>query len=312
MKKIIWIWITLLVLSGCSSADIRIAGGNTTERQILAEVVKQMVVHYEPEISTNIINNLGSTTLIVAAMDTGEANVAGTMYTGTSLVGELNQGNILDPELAYETVVKEYYKQYNKVWFPSFGFDNTYAFMVKRDFAEQNNLKTVSDLEKIKDEISVGIDTSWMSREGDGYDAFQELYGYSFNNIYPMEISLVYTALNAQEMQVALGYSTDGRIDAYDLVILEDDRLLFPSYDASVVVDYDTLQEFPSLETIFLRLENEISNEVMQKLNRESDEERVEPYLVAQHFLEENNYFEDKEIIPLSTREVYSFMKEVE
>ena len=182
--------------------------------------------------------------------------------------------------------MKEYYKRWERYWYPSFGFDNTYAFMVTKKFAEENNLKTVSDLEKIKDKVSVGVDTAWIKREGDGYKAFQEIYGFKFKTIYPMDIGLVYTALASGEMDVVLGYSTDGKISSYDLVVLEDDKRLFPPYDCSPV-----------------------ASETMQKLNRQADEDLEMPAKVAENFLKKNNYFEDLKVDKNKIKEYREFVE---
>ncbi len=314
MKKIGTLLLCLCLLSACSlpglggsakDNNIVVAGGNSTERQILAEIVAQMIGHYIEDSKPSVVNNLGSTLLIVQTMERKDTNVSGAMYTGTSLTGELGLPITTDPVLAYQQVVKGYYDKYKMIWFPSYGFTNTYAFMVKRDFAEANQLRTVSDLKKVADQVRVGVDTAWMSREGDGYLPFQELYGFSFKTMYPMEIGLVYNALQADEMEVALGYSTDGRINAYDLVLLEDDLHLFPPYDASPVLTQEILETYPELETVLLKLEGSITAEAMQELNRLSAEERLEANVVAQQFLEANHYFEEKSVVKLSERPLY-------
>lgn len=319
MKKLIITLLSLTLLTGCTlpglganaqSNDIVIAGGNTTERQILTEILVQMTQHYVPDVKVSQINNLGSTLLIYQALTRNDANVAGAMYTGTSLTGELQMDPITDPKLAMETVQKEYYKRYQMLWFPSYGFENSYAFMVTRKFAEENNLTKVSDFEKLSSTLKVGVDSSWIDRPGDGYESFKELYGFSFTNLYPMEIGLVYNAVQVDEMQAVLGYSTDGRIEAYDLVILEDDRNLFPPYDASPLLSTKLLEAHPELELVFLKLENQIPQDVMQGLNRKADELKIEPKKVAQQFLEENNYFESVQPTPLSQRDGYSWYQE--
>lgn len=314
--------LSLIFLSGCSlpglgastgNNDIVIAGGNTTERQVLAEIVSQMVSHYMPEVKTGLINNLGSTLLILQTMTGKDTNVSGAMYTGTSLTGELGLPSTTDPEKALQQVIEGYYENYDMVWFPTYGFENTYAFMVTRDFSEQENITKVSQLKDIAPTLRAGVDTSWINRQGDGYEDFKRVYGFDFSQVLPMEIGLVYDAVQAQEMDIVLGYSTDGRIDAYDLVILEDDLNLFPPYNASPVVTAELLKTYPDLETVLLKLENEIDSSAMQALNRRSDEEKIEPQVVAREFLEANNYFEGKTVVPLSERSDYeSMMKEIQ
>ena len=153
--------------------------------------------------------------------------------------------------------------------------------------------------------MRAGIDTGWIDRDGDGYEAFKALYGFEFTTLLPMEIGLVYSALQSGDMDVVLGYSSDGRIDSYNLVILEDDLQLFPPYDASPAVSHQVLKDYPELETILLKLEGAISPSDMQGLNRRSDEDKLEPRMVAQEFLEANNYFEAVDPIPLRERPLY-------
>lgn len=313
MKKLLTLFI-MLSLTACNlpglggstlNDDIVIASGNTTERQIIAEVISQMITHYEPDIRVDTLSNLGSSVLIQQALLRGDANISAVMYTGTSLTGELNQPAETNTEIALEKVVKGYDEAFDLLWMPSFGFANSYAFMVSRDFSLEHDITKISDLEKMAYKINAGIDTGWMDRDGDGYVAFKELYGFEFKRLSPMDIGLVYSAIESGTMDVVLGYSTDGRIDAYDLVVLEDDLELFPAYDASLVISHGLYKEYPQLEAILLKLENSISNEMMQKLNRISDEERIEPKINAKNFLEENNYFEDVEIQKLEERETY-------
>ncbi|NLW14650.1 MAG: osmoprotectant ABC transporter substrate-binding protein [Erysipelothrix sp.] len=314
MKKYLITLILLISLSACTlpglsgsskNNDIVIASGGITERQIVSEIVAQMIRHYMPDTRVDILSNLGSSVLINQAMISGDANISSVMYTGTSLTGELGLEATTNVEEAFWTVVNGFSEQYDRVWFPSVGFTNTYAFMVSRSFAEEHNLNTISDMKDIAEDLRTGIDSAWLQREGDGYTDFKIKYDYEFGTVTPMEISLVYSAVLAGTMDVVLGYSTDGRIDAYDLVVLEDDLNFFPPYDASPVTSMKILKAYPELEDVLLRLENKISSEIMQKLNRKSDEDKIEPNIVAREFLEENNFFEDASIIKLKDRKGY-------
>lgn len=302
-----WISLPLLVLflSACSlpglgatfSKDgIVITGGTTTETQILAYIVEGMVHRYIPDAPVGLVNNLGSSTLNHQALIGGDANVSAARYTGTSLTGELGREPITQPDEAYEAVVKGFAEEFDQTWFPSYGFSNTYAFLVTEDFAKEHQVYKVSDLAPLADSLTAGVDNSWMERKGDGYRDFKNLYGFDFKSVYPMQIGLVYDALEAGSMDVVLGYSTDGRIASYSLRVLEDDLHLFPPYDASPVATNAILQEYPELRTILLKLESILTTEEMQQLNYEVDNNLIEPKKVAEDFLENNGYFEDKEV----------------
>lgn len=304
IKKVLIPIISSIILTACSlpglgsnltgeGEGISITGGAATEMSIMGYIVEGMVEHYI-DIDANVITNLFSTMNHQATM-TGAANVSAIRYTGTSLTGELGQDAVTDPELAKEKVVEGFEEEFNQKWFPTYGFANTYAFLVQEETAKEYDLEKVSDLKEHQDQFDVGVDTNWINRDGDGYDDFQELYGFEFDNLLPMSLGLMYTAFSNDEIDVALGYSTDGGIVAENLVVLEDDLNLFPPYDASPIASFEVLESYPELELIFQKLEGEIDENIMQELNYTSDNFLIEPKVVAQDWLEEMNFFEETE-----------------
>lgn len=296
LKWIVFICSIMLILSACSSGKdetIKIATMTTTESAIMGNMVKLMIEHYTDE-NVQMINNLGSSVVVHQAMLNGDANISATRYTGTDLTGALGQEAIKDPEEAMKKVQELFQKDYDQTFFDSYGFANTYAFMVSKETAKKYNLKKVSDLRKVADKMQAGVDTSWMNRPGDGYKAFVKEYGFDFNKVYPMQIGLVYDAVEAGKMDVVLGYTTDGRISSYDLVVLEDDLKFFPPYDCSPLATNELLKTHPEVKKILEKLVDKVSTEEMQKLNYESDNNLLEPAVVAQRFLEKHNYFDDK------------------
>ncbi|REH78084.1 osmoprotectant ABC transporter substrate-binding protein [Staphylococcus felis] len=304
-KSLIVVIVCLTVLSGCSlpglnnshsDGDVSITALATSESQILSHMLRLLIEHdTNGEVKPTLINNLGSSVIQHNAIESGDANISGVRYTGTELTGALNQAPIKDPKRAMTVVQSEFDQQFDQTFFDSYGFDNTYALMVTKDTAEKYHLKTVSDLKAHANELRVGMDSSWMSREGDGYKAFQKDYDLSFGTVRPMQIGLVYDALDSGSLDVAVGYSTDGRIAAYDLVVLDDDHQFFPPYDASPLVTNALLKEHPDLKPIIEKLEGQISTEEMQKLNYQADGQGQEPAIVAQQFLEKHNYFDKRD-----------------
>ncbi|MGY3777575.1 osmoprotectant ABC transporter substrate-binding protein [Isobaculum melis] len=291
----------MLLLSGCSlpglgggsdKNSIKVTALSTTESQILSYMIKDLVEH-ETDYKVEIIGNLGSAYVNHQALVNKEADISSTRYTGTDLMGVLGLPAEKDTAKALKIVQKEFDERYDQIWMPSYGFTNSYAFMVTKETAEKYGLEKVSDLSKVSDQLVAGADSTWLKRKGDGYDAFQETYGFDFKKIYPMQIGLVYDALEAGKMDVVLGYTTDGRISSYDLVVLEDDLKFFPPYDASMVVRKESLKEHPGLEEVINKLNGKITTEEMQKLNYRADNDLVEPAIVAKEFLVEHHYFDD-------------------
>ena len=293
--------VSLLTLAGCSlpglasaSSDntVAITGGITSESQILAALVAGMIEHYTDK-DTTVINNLATTTINHQAMMNGDAQVSAARYTGTDLTTTLGMDPVKDPKQAFDIVKKEFKSRFKQTYMASYGFDNTYVFLVRKDTAEKYGLKTVSDLQKHAGELTAGVDTAWITREGDGYDGFKKEYGFAFEKILPMQIGLVYDAVSAGKMDIVLGYSTDGRIASYDLVMLEDDKHFFPPYDAAAIIDDKLAKEDPKVKEAIAKLAGTIDTEEMQKLNYEADNNLVEPTVVAQEFLAKHNYFEE-------------------
>ncbi|MED3642134.1 MAG: osmoprotectant ABC transporter substrate-binding protein [Caldibacillus thermoamylovorans] len=281
-------------LSGAPESTIRIGTLNTTESQIMGQVVKQLIEH-ETDLEVVLVSNLGSSIVQHQAMLDEQVDITATRYTGTDLSGALGMEPVNDPDEAMKIVQKEFKKRWDQTWFDSYGFDNTYAFTVTKELAEKYGLEKVSDLADVAGELRFGVDNSWIHREGDGYQGFVETYGFEFPKIYPMQIGLVYEALANDEMDVVLAYSSDGRIAAFNLKILEDDKKFFPPYDTSLVARNEVLREHPELEGILNKLVGTIDTAKMQKMNYEADGEKREPAVVAQKFLEEHHYFEGVE-----------------
>ncbi|MBB2481839.1 osmoprotectant ABC transporter substrate-binding protein [Bacillus sp. APMAM] len=303
MKKSKWMMILVLsfslLISGCSlpglsassNKTINIGSMVTTESQILGYMEKYMIEHYT-NLKVDIVNNLGSSIVLHQAMENGDVDISSVRYTGTDLPGALGMEPVKDPKEALKIVQKEFQKRFNQTWFDSYGFANSYAFTVSKDFAEKHHLQKVSDLKPLVNDLRLGVDNSWLKRKGDGYEGFVKEYGFEFGHTFPMQIGLVYKAVQSGKMDVVLAYTTDGRINAYNLKVLEDDKHFFPPYDASPVARNDVLKQHPELKKVLQKLVGKISTEKMQQLNYESDGKMKEPSTVAKEFLEKNHYFE--------------------
>lgn len=299
LKFLFGICSMLLILSGCSLNDnnqsekVKIATLSTSESAIMGNMLKLMIEHYTDE-DVEMINNLGSSVVAHQATLNGDANISASRYTGTDLTGALGQEPIKDPTKAMKKVQKLFAEDYEQTFFDSYGFANTYAFMVTKETAEKYNLKKVSDLRKVAGKMEAGVDNSWMNRPGDGYKGFVKAYGFDFSKVYPMQIGLVYDAVEAGKMDIVLGYTTDGRIASYDLVVLEDDLHFFPPYDCSPLATNALLDSKPEVKKVLQRLVGKISTDEMQRLNFEADNNLLEPANVAKKFLEKNNYFDEE------------------
>lgn len=140
--------------------------------------------------------------------------------------------------------------------------------------------------------LRVAFDAEFLTRP-DGYEGLAQCYGFKFaSEPMQMDPGLMYRAVADGAVDVIDGFATDGRIPAYDLVVLKDDKEFFPPYHASPLVRAETLKKHPELEGILDRLAGRISDKTMQNLNYEVDEEGRRAYDVARDFLESQGLVE--------------------
>ena len=123
-----------------------------------------------------------------------------------------------------------------------------------------------------------------MSR-ADGYPGFARVYGFHFEETREMDLSLTYRALAEKQVDLIAGNSTDGLIDRYGLVQLEDDKRYFPPYDAVPVIRKATLAQYPQLRDVLRQLGAILTVEEMRKLNFAVDGEKRQPKEVARELL---------------------------
>jgi len=147
-----------------------------------------------------------------------------------------------------------------------------------------------------EDMLELAASIEFLERD-DGIHALEEEYGFEFgdDNIQTMEVGLSYSALDEEEVDVAMGFATDGRIPAFDLVILEDDKNFFPVYNPAPTINNEILEAYPELEEIINQLPPLLDEEKLPQLNQEVDIEEREPVDVAREFLEENELLGDYE-----------------
>lgn len=295
MKKLVGfvtVLLTVFVLAACSGGNDLTVGTQTySETKIMGYMYKELI-EAETDLNVDVKTDMATDTLVLESMMSDELEIA-TTYTGTALASFFTIDNPRDAEATMEQTQHDFLDEYNIKVYDSLGFANTYALAVTEEMAEEYNLETISDLAALADTFDFGSDTSWLERRGDdGYTAFTELYGFEFGETSPMSPNLVYEALESNERDVVLAYSTDARIDTMNLKTLEDDLQFFPPYEASSYVKQEILDEYPELDEIFSKLEGEIDLDTIRALNRRVDIDGEEPHDVAIDFLEERGMLE--------------------
>lgn len=274
--------------SAFAQETITIGSGNFAEPQILAEAVK-ILIEENTDLEVSHVRNFSGSSLIHSAFLAGDIDFY-VSYTGTQFTGILGMEvtqEWKDPKKIEDYVQEQFYDRFDATWFDTFGFNNTYAVAVSRDFAEKRNITQISDLSEYASEMTIAMDNTFRERVGDGFDDFLQVYNLDFKRPVSMDYGLMYRAVGSGEVDAAIAYSTDGRIAALDLVIIEDDRHFFPPYDGALVARNAVLDAYPEIREVIQPLIGQISNEVIQRYNQLVDVDYKDAADAARQMIDE-------------------------
>lgn len=290
MRKIIVMVICLTMtanlLIGCSEEKtVVIASKPMTEQYIIAEMLTQLITHHTDIKVEQKLGIGGGTSNIHPAMEKGEIDIY-PEYTGTGWMFVLKEDFMADPDALYTEVKAAYAEKYQIHWSNLYGFNDTFGIAIKKELAEELDIKTYSDLAAHSGELTLGAEYDFYERE-DGYPGLKDVYGFDFDEKKELDIGLKYQAISSDEVDVINVFSTDGRLKEVGLVVLEDDKNFFPSYFAATLIRQETLEEYPLLEEIMSMLDDKISNEEMIEMNYLVEIEKKDPKQVAKDFLVE-------------------------
>jgi osmoprotectant transport system substrate-binding protein len=283
----------LLCAGFAQAADkplIRIGARVFTEQTLLAEITSQYLrtKGYDVQVTGGLGSNLAR-----SAHESGQLDMLWE-YTGVSLVAYNHVTEKLDSEQSYARV-KELDGKKGLVWLTPSKFSNTYALALPKNVADEYpQITTISDLNKVlRDEAKtnhlVALDTEFANRS-DGLDGMVKLYGMNLTrtNIRQMDAGLVYTALRNGQVFAGLVYTTDGRLNAFKLKLLEDDKHYFPDYTAAPVVRQAYLDAHPQLAEQLKPLAELFDDNTMRQLNARVDVDHESPSAVAADFLRQH------------------------
>jgi osmoprotectant transport system substrate-binding protein len=280
----------MLSLTACSSLTtnskasdtITVLGKNFTEQDIMANMVGLML-EKNTNLHVNVKSYLGGTDVVFSAIKSGRGDVY-VEYTGTGLVNIMGEKTISDPNQVYQTVKTEFPKKYQIDWLKPLGFNDTYALAVKPETAQKYHLKTVSDLVKHENELTLGTEQEFVDRE-DGLKGLEKTYGLHFKNVKAMDVGLKYQAINSGKVDVIDAFTTDGLLAKDHLVLLQDDKQFFPPYYAVPIVREETLKQHPEIQDVLNKLAGKIDEKQMAELNAEVDVDKKKAQDVAKDWL---------------------------
>lgn len=259
---------TAPVLGDAFRQDLRpkaIVGAKTfTEQYILAGLIAE---HLDAAgFDVTIRDGLGST-VVFQALVNGDIDVY-VDYSGTIWANHLGREETESAQKVLAEIKRWLLAEHQIVSLGSLGFENAYAFAMSRDRAEELGIKTLEELAARSSSLSVGGDYEFFSRPE--WTAVRDTYQMAFAEERSFDSSLMYTAVSEGHVDVISAFSTDGRIAAFDLVVLDDPRQSLPPYDGVLLLSRSAADD-PRIVEALQPLIGSLDDEVMREANRRVD-----------------------------------------
>ncbi|MDB4866452.1 MAG: transporter permease subunit [Cohnella sp.] len=265
------------------SDAIVIGGKNFTEQDILVNMMASLI---EAKTDLRVVRKpfLGGSEVTHSALIKGDIDMY-PEYTGTAWTAVLKQkplgGN---PEATYSKVKAAYEHNFQVTWLKPIGFNNTYTLSMKTERAQSLGIRTFSDLARKSPDLVLGATHEFLERP-DGFPGLQKAYGLKFKSTKGLDPGLTYSAVRDGTTDVNDAFSTDGRIIAFHLTVLKDDKHFFPPYYAAPIIRMDTLKAHPELADVLNLLAGKIDDKTMSVLNGQVDLEGRQAREVAETWL---------------------------
>ena len=266
---------------GGRERPIVVGAKSFTEQYVLSAAIAGWVEHRTGR-PTALVQSLGS---LVAfdALDSGEIDVY-VDYTGTLWANEMGRAEVRAGRAEMFAGVRDFLETgHGMTLAATLGFENTYALTVRAADAQRLGLRTIGDLVDHAPRLAIGADVEFFARPE--WPAVRDTYGLDFRERRAMDASLMYQAAATREVDVISAYTTDGRIAAYDLRVLDDDRGAIPPYDAIVLASARLAREAPDVLDALARFDGAIDADRMRGMNLRVDERGEDPAAVAAAFV---------------------------
>ena len=263
--------------------NLVIAGKLGPEPEILANMYK-ILIEKNTDMTVTVKPNFGKTTFLYEALKKGDIAIY-PEFTGTVTESLLKPAPQVshDPETVYKVARDGIKRQDDLALLKPMAYQNTYAVAVPKKIAQEYGLKTISDLKKVEGQLKAGFTLEFNDRE-DGNKGLQKVYGLNLQ-VSTMEPALRYQAIQSGDIQITDAYSTDAELARYDLVVLEDDKQLFPPYQGAPLMKEALLKKHPELEGILNKLSGKITESQMSQMNYQVGVEGKPAAKVARDFL---------------------------
>ncbi|MGB5961747.1 MAG: glycine betaine ABC transporter substrate-binding protein [Coleofasciculaceae cyanobacterium] len=288
-------FLTMFSVVSCNSGSgadgtIKVGSKDFTEQFILGEMYALVLENQGLKVQRKL--NLGGTPVAQAALESGQIDLY-PEYTGTGLLTILKLPANSNQKQVFETVSKAYQEKFKLVWLNPAPMNNSQALAMTEAGAKKYGIKTISDLAKKASQLVMIGPPEFEARE-DGLPGLKKAYGnFKLKAYKGADPGLRYQAMIDGQVDVVVAFGTDGELSAFNLVVLEDDKKLFPPYQVAPVVRQEILDKNPKIKDALNALAPKLTNETMQRLNYEVSGKQREPAAVAKDFLIKEGLIKD-------------------
>jgi osmoprotectant transport system substrate-binding protein len=268
---------------GFGSDATKVGSKNFTEALLLGEVYAQVLEDNGLPVRRRL--DLGGTEIAMEALERGEIDLY-PEYTGTALLVILKAQPHGDAVQTFDFVRRQYESRFGLTWLDPAPMNNTQALATTGAVAARYGLRTLSDVAVKAPQLRLGAVPEFVKRP-DGLPGLQRVYGgFEFKQIRLIDFGLKYSALLAGDVDIVVAFGTDGAIIADKLVVMQDDKHLFPPYQVAPVVRVETLHAHPQIAPLLNAVAPLLTDDVMRTLNNQIDgPQKLEPADVARSFI---------------------------
>lgn len=271
-------------------AEVAVGSKNFTEQIILGKMA--VILFKSAGADVEDLTNIPGSNSAREAMLKGDLNFQWE-YTGTAWISYLGHDDpIADEREQYEAVL-EADRNNGLEWLPPAPMNNTYGFAIPRAKAEKLGISKLSDLAKLPEKERTFCVESEFANRNDGFQPMLKHYNIpaaSKGKVSTLDTGAIYQATADGLCNFGEVFTTDGRIKALDLQVMEDDRQFFPKYNLSGVVRQELLEAYPQIKDLLEPLSEKLTNETLIDLNAEVDVDGREPVDVAYDWLQEEGF----------------------
>lgn len=290
---------SLKPIDGVNDEKVTVTSKNFTEQLVLGKiaVLTADAAGFDVTDMTNVPGSQPSRNLMIS----GQAQI-GWEYTGTAWLTYMGEKEAIPDAQKQWEAVKDKDAANNLTWGKPAPLNNTYAFAVREDFAKKYNVKSLDDIAKVPvDQRTMCVESEFNSRS-DGLNPMLEKYGLKRgspdgvpnDNISVMDTGTVYAATAKGDCNFGEVFTTDGRIPALNLTVLQDTREFFPKYNGSPVFNTDLVKKHPELQERFQEVSKLLDDKTMQDLNYQVDVEGKDPGDVALNWMDQQGLVKKK------------------